>query len=94
MGDARSGRVYRINITRAARKDMRKLALETARQVDAEILALSANPRPPDCRKLVTHRDLYRVRVGDYRIIYSIDDPDASVAIARVRHRKDAYREL
>jgi mRNA interferase RelE/StbE len=86
--------VYRISITRAARKDMQKLAFETARQVDVRILASATNPRPPDCKKLAVHRDLYRLRVGDHRIIYSIDDTDASVTVARVRHRKDAYREL
>jgi len=52
---------------------------------------LAAEPRPDACRKLVTEENLWRVRVGDYRVIYSIDDAAGVVQIISVRHRSKAY---
>jgi mRNA interferase RelE/StbE len=56
------------------------------------IEGLSTEPRPPGCRKLVGANNLWRIRVGDYRVIYSIDDPRRRVDVNAVRHRSDAYR--
>jgi mRNA interferase RelE/StbE len=55
------------------------------------IEGLAQNPRPPDCKKLKDMDDLYRVRVGDYRIIYQVKDEEVLVLVVRVAHRKDAY---
>jgi mRNA interferase RelE/StbE len=52
---------------------------------------LATDPRPPGCRKLVGSQDRWRVRVGDYRIIYTIDDAGQLVQIAAVSHRSKAY---
>jgi len=53
---------------------------------------LEQNPRPHGCTKLEGSEDEYRVRVGDYRILYVIDDKAKLVTVARVRHRREAYR--
>jgi len=54
---------------------------------------LAANPRPPGCRKLQgSGRDDYRLRVGNYRVLYEVDDKARAVRIMRVRHRRDVYR--
>ncbi len=63
-----------------------------ARRIIWRIEALASNPRPPGCVKLRGADDLWRIRVGDYRVIYSIDDGARIVDISAVRHRSDAYR--
>jgi len=76
----------------AAERDLAKLPRDVLRRVDDRIRTLAENPRPPGSEKLKGAEDLYRVRVGDYRILYRIDDKARVVRIARVRHRRDAYR--
>jgi mRNA interferase RelE/StbE len=62
-------------------------------RLDPGFLALAQNPRPPGCRKLHgSGHDDYRIRVGDYRILYEVDDTAPTVRIMRVRHRREAYR--
>jgi Cytotoxic translational repressor of toxin-antitoxin stability system len=56
------------------------------------IQALAENPRSPGCEKLSGQRDRYRVREGEYRIIYAIEDKDLLVYIVKVGHRKEVYR--
>jgi mRNA interferase RelE/StbE len=85
-------REYEINLTSSARKEIRNLEKPVASRVAAAIDALIAAPHPPGCRKLEGEDDSWRVRVGDYRIIYTIDDRAAAIWIIAVRHRSDAYR--
>ena len=54
--------------------------------------ALVSNPRPVGCRKLYGSENAYRIRIGDYRVIYTVDDDVLVVAIERVRHRREVYR--
>jgi len=61
------------------------------RRVLAAFHALEANPRPHGCKKLVDENDLWRLRIGDYRVIYSIDDDRNVVEVRAVRHRSHAY---
>ena len=61
-------------------------------RVIAAIRALATNPRPPGCRKLAGSKDDWRIRVGDYRVVYEIADAIRSVRINRVRHRREVYR--
>ena len=84
---------YQIVLTRPARRGMKGLPREVLRQVDAAILGLAHNPRPPGAEKL-TGYDFYRIRVGDYRIIYQIEDDRLVILVIRVGHRRDIYREL
>ncbi|MCL5991581.1 MAG: type II toxin-antitoxin system RelE/ParE family toxin [Bacteroidetes bacterium] len=54
-------------------------------------MALKSEPRPAGCKKLIGFHNLWRIRIGDYRIIYSIDDSDKIIDISTIKHRKDAY---
>ena len=60
-------------------------------RVDRKILALSASPRPTGYKKLKGYKDVWRIRVADYRVIYIIDDAGKMIVITRITHRKEAY---
>ena len=82
----------RIEFARSATKDLRAIDRQwTARILDA-IEALAKDPRPVGCKKLVGSEHTYRIRVGDYRVVYDIHDGDLVVFVVRVRHRRDVYR--
>jgi mRNA interferase RelE/StbE len=85
---------YQIIFTGAARRDLRPLPQDILTRIDARILSLSENPRPRGVERIREGRDGLRVRVGDYRILYSVDDAQQVVTIGRVRHRRDVYRGL
>ena len=63
------------------------------RRVDPVIVALEENPRPHGCVKFEGSKNEYRIRIGDYRILYQVDDSKKVVTIARVNHRRDSYRK-
>jgi mRNA interferase RelE/StbE len=83
---------YTVVFTRSARKELQGLPLATARRILSATEKLGANPRPVGVKKLQGAKDLWRLRVGDYRVIYAIDDPRNLVDVRVVRHRKDVYR--
>jgi mRNA interferase RelE/StbE len=83
---------YSVVFARSARRELERLQTGVARRIIARIEALASNPKPPGCVKLQGADDLWRIRVGDYRVIYSVDDEACSVDISAVRHRSDAYR--
>ena len=82
---------YRIEIKRSAVKEIRRLPDTVLRRVTGAIGSLAEDPRPEGCKKL-SGSEKYRIRVGDYRIVYTIDDTVVTVYIIRVRHRRDVYR--
>ena len=84
--------MYRVLLERAAEKDLSRLASEIHHRVIAAIQALAAHPRPPGCRKLAGSKNDWRIRVGDYRVVYEIADQIRVVRVNRVRHRREAYR--
>ena len=84
---------YQVAIAPAAQRDFKHLPPEVIRKVDAVIVELEQMARPHGCTKLEGSEDEYRVRVGDYRILYVIDDKARRVTIVHVRHRRDAYRK-
>jgi len=84
---------YRVVIARSARKELESLDRATADRIIGTFERLRGEPRPLGARKLRGAADLWRVRVGDYRLIYAIDDTQQIVDIRVVRHRKDAYRQ-
>ena len=86
-----SSPAYTVTVNRSAQKEIRSLDTTVRLRVIRELRVLSSDPRPPGCRKLVGARDRWRVRVGDYRIIYTIDDSGRLVEIAAVSHRSKAY---
>lgn len=86
---------YEIQITDAAAKELDALPRRKDRQaVTSRILGLAEEPRPPGCLKLSGHEELYRVRQGPYRIVYTIEDDRLVVIVIRVADRKEAYREV
>ena len=87
-------RIYRIEFTPAADRDFRGLPQDVQRRLRPKIDALAGNPRPPGIETLTGEKDLHRVRVGDYRIVYQIRDEVLLVVLVRIRHRRDVYRKL
>jgi mRNA interferase RelE/StbE len=85
---------YRLAHTEAALRDLQALPQEIFRRIDARILALANNPRPRGTERIRGTRGGLRLRVGDYRILYSVDDAQQVVTIGRVGHRRDVYRGL
>ncbi len=82
---------YRLKIIPRCEKDLDSITGRDFNALRKKILSLSSNPRPFGCRKL-TNEDGYRVRMGDFRILYRIDDSAKEVMIYRVKHRREAYR--
>jgi mRNA interferase RelE/StbE len=60
-------------------------------RIDRKILALAENPRPHGCKKLRGYKDQWRIRVGDWRVLYAVDDAVKLVSITRVAHRREVY---
>ena len=86
--------MYRVLLERGAERDLARLSSEIHDRVIAAIQALTNNPRPPGCRKLVGSKNDWRIRVGDYRVLYNIADTVRIVRVFRVRHRREVYRNL
>jgi mRNA interferase RelE/StbE len=83
---------YRIEIAPAAERQIRKLEATVRRRVFSKIETLQLNPRPAGVEKLSGATDLYRVRAGDFRIIYTIEDQVTTVLILKVGDRKEIYK--
>ena len=84
--------MYRVLLERGAEKELSRLSTEIHDRVIAAVQALATNPRPPGCRKLAGRKDDWRIRVGDYRVVYEIANRVREVRINRVRHRREVYR--
>lgn len=83
---------YRIEVAPAALRQLRKLDSQARRRVQAAIELLADQPRPPGATKLSGGEGEWRVRTGDYRIIYEIHDQALLVLVIAVGHRRDVYR--
>ncbi|MBI2197444.1 MAG: type II toxin-antitoxin system RelE/ParE family toxin [Candidatus Rokubacteria bacterium] len=83
---------YQITFSRSARRELEALDARLVARLWARILGLSDDARPPGCRKLRGEERLWRIRVGEYRVLYSVDDGAKVVDVVAVRHRRDAYR--
>ncbi len=83
---------YSLVFARSARKELEGLPETLRTRVLSRIEQLSADPRPTGVRKLAGSEDLWRVRIGEYRVIYGVHDERKLVDIICIRHRKDAYR--
>jgi mRNA interferase RelE/StbE len=82
---------YRVVITSSAEREIQKLPREIQGRIDKAISTLETNPRPQRAKKL-QGRDEYRIRAGDYRILYSINDEIVTITVVQVGHRRDVYR--
>lgn len=83
---------YTILITKTVQKQLQKLPGDLADKLEARMLTLEINPRPPGCKKL-SNVNAYRIRTGNYRIIYEIRDDILIVVVIKTGHRKDVYRD-
>jgi mRNA interferase RelE/StbE len=85
---------YRIEFATSARRAFLELGLSDRQRIARRIDSLGRNPRPPGFAKLSGFQDLYRIRVGTYRIIYTIEDDRLIITILRVAHRRESCRGL
>jgi len=84
--------VHQLEITRAAARELDGLPDAVAHRIIAAIGGLRETPRPPGCVKLAGLKHTWRVRVGDYRVVYEIHDKVLRVVVIRVAHRREVYR--
>ena len=88
------GVAYEILVAPAAEREIRKLRPKQQTRILDQIEALRTEPRPRGVEKLSQNPRFWRIRAGDYRVIYFIDDQKRLTIVLVVRHRKDAYRNL
>ena len=82
---------YKVIITKSAEKELAQLPVETIIRIREKVNLLAENPRPDGYKKLRGYKDFYRIRIGDYRVIYSIQDNILTVTVVAVGNRKDIY---
>ncbi len=85
---------YRIDVSPAAARQLRKLDRRVLPQIAQKIDSLANEPRPRGCKKLSGHDSIYRVRVGDYRIVYGIEDRLILVVVMKVGNRAEVYERI
>ena len=88
------GTAYRVEVTPRARRDLRALPARDRKRVADQIDALKSDPRPTGCRKLKGRENFYRIRVGDYRVVYQIEGEVLLILIVRVGDRKEIYESI
>jgi len=84
--------MYKLAIKSSAKKELDAISNDQFLKIDAAILALKTNPHPYPQSKKLKGEDKCRLRVGDYRVVYTVADKEKTITIHRVRHRKDVYR--
>ena len=85
---------YRVEVSPAAARQLKKIDRRLLAQIAAKIDSLAVDPRPHGCEKLSGYENLYRVRVGDYRIVYGVEDRLLLVAVLKVGNRAQVYQRL
>ena len=85
------GRVYRVELSRRAERALLSLSAEVSRRIESKIDALARDPRPRGAKRLAGE-ELYRLRVGDYRVLYQVRDRVLLVLVVDVGHRREVYR--
>jgi mRNA interferase RelE/StbE len=86
--------VYEIELSHKAAKQFHAFASELQRRLKTRIDSLATDPWPREAVKLQGTKDVYRMRVGDYRIVYQVLEETETILIARIAHRRDVYRNL
>jgi mRNA interferase RelE/StbE len=84
--------MYRVEFTRRAERELRELIPDIQTRVAEAVKRLEQNPRPPGCKKLHGEKSLWRVRVGDFRIVYRVHDDVLQVLVIKIGNRKDVYQ--
>ncbi len=83
---------YKVSFRRSAEKELRRIHASDLRRLVEKIGALSSNPRPPGTQLLKGEDRYYRIRHGDYRVVYEADDAGRRVIVIKVGHRREVYR--
>jgi len=82
---------YRVEVKPSARKELERLSNQVIAHITRRLETLANNARPPGCKKLKGGDKEWRVRVGDYRVVYTVDDQNLLVEVTRIRHRSEVY---
>jgi mRNA interferase RelE/StbE len=82
---------YTVDVKASARKELEALQDNVLSRVVRKLESLADNPRPPGCKKLKNHKDLWRIRIGNWRVLYIIDDAAKLVSVTRIAHRREVY---
>ena len=82
---------FSLDIKASAQKELDALDNALFARIDRKIMSLADHPRPAGCKKLRGYKDQWRIRVGDWRVVYIIDDAAKRVSITRVAHRREVY---
>jgi mRNA interferase RelE/StbE len=82
---------YSVELKPSARKELERLTPKLIERIFPKLEALAKEPRPQGCKKLKGGQQEWRIRVGDYRVVYTIDDAKRRVSVTRVRHRSEVY---
>jgi mRNA interferase RelE/StbE len=82
---------YAIQIKKSAEKDFKKISSDLQSKIMKVVFRLESDPRPPNSKKL-KNRPEYRIRIGDYRVLYLVDDDNKEIVISLLGHRKDIYK--
>lgn len=85
--------IYRVEVSKTAKKELDKIAQPYAENILSEIIKLVENPRPSNSKKLKGTTNLYRLRVSMYRIIYTIEDEILRIEVIKIGHRREVYRK-
>jgi mRNA interferase RelE/StbE len=82
---------YHVVLTASAEKELKRLSSQLVARMISRLETLASNPRPPGCKKLKGGDREWRIRVADYRAVYTIDDTKLLVEVTRIRHRSAVY---
>ena len=83
---------YTVEVKPSARKEIEALPDIVLSRVVHKLESLEGNPRPAGCKKLKNYKDQWRIRVGDWRVLYIINDAARLVSVTRIAHRREAYK--
>ena len=83
---------YRVILTATAVKERKRLETKEQKRIDAILKSLMADPKPQNAKKLSGRQQDWRIRMGNYRILYQVDSSNQLVTIWRIAHRREAYR--
>ena len=85
-------RTYEVRLLVTARRQLLGIPVRIRSRIAVAIRALADDPRPPGCKKLAGSSDYFRIRVGDYRVLYEVRDRDILVLVIKIGHRREVYR--
>ena len=85
---------YEVQFSARALKELEKLPRQEQQRIVIRAEHLAINPHPPGSQKVHGRRELFRVRIGDYRVVYDVQDDVLTVMVVRVGHRRDVYRNM